>query len=557
MLFNSVEFLVFFVLVYGLYVALQGRYRWQNLLLLAGSYFFYGWWDIRFLFLIVITTVVDYNTALIIRNGTSTARHRLVSSLYLATASLLFLTLQWGAFDFSPVWIGDPPRLDLLGLFPRTLSGWSGFLLTSAALIGANLVYFAMLRLDREARARVALALSITVNLGILGFFKYYNFFADSFAVLSQNALGFTPDRFTLDIVLPVGISFYTFQSMSYTIDTFRRDVEPTESLVDFAAYLSFFPQLVAGPIERGKSLLPQFRRPRTLDWEQSRQGMWLIAWGMYKKVVIADNVAAIVNSTFGPFDGADPSSVIPDDGFRILVAVLAFAVQIYTDFSGYSDIARGTAKLMGFDIMVNFRLPYIAKDPSEFWQRWHISLSTWLRDYLYIPLGGNRAGPLGTYRNLMITMILGGLWHGAAWNFVIWGLYQGTILVLYRFFDERGWRLPDFKGKAFLKGVVMFGFVLYGWLIFRAQNLDTIGIFTLSIFGHPHGSPGAWADLKTLLFYAHPLVIFQFLQVRFATLDPMAKWPLLVRVAIWTFIIMSTLALAPSEGGEFIYFAF
>ena len=527
------------------------------MLLLAGSYFFYGWWDIRFLFLIVITTVVDYNTALIIRHGTSTTRHRALSSLYLMTASLLFLTLQWGALDFSPMWIGDAPNLDLLGLFPHTLSGWSGFLLTTAALVGANIVYFVMIRLEQDVRARVALALSITVNLGILGFFKYYNFFADSFAVLSENALGFTPDRFTLDIVLPVGISFYTFQSMSYTIDTFRRDVEPTESLIDFAAYLSFFPQLVAGPIERGKSLLPQFRRPRKLDWEQSRQGMWLIAWGMYKKVAIADNVAAIVNGTFGPYDGADPSSLVPDDGLRILVAVLAFAVQIYADFSGYSDIARGTAKLMGFDIMVNFRLPYIAKDPSEFWQRWHISLSTWLRDYLYIPLGGNRSGPLGTYRNLMITMILGGLWHGAAWNFVIWGLYQGTILVLYRFFDERGWRLPDFGGKGFLKGVVMFGFVLYGWLIFRAQNLDTIRIFTQSIFGHPHGSPDAWADFKTLLFYAHPLIIFQFLQVRFGTLDPMAKWPPLVRVAIWTFIIMSTLALAPSEGGEFIYFAF
>ena len=557
MLFNSVEFLVFFLVVFGLYRMFQGHYRVQNLLLLASSYFFYGWWDIRFLFLIVITTVVDYNTALIIRDGHSTVRQRAGSSAYLLAASLLFLTLDWAALDFSPLWTGEFPNLDVMGLFPRSLPGWRRFLLTAGALIGANLVYFVMIRLDRAARARLALALSITVNLGILGFFKYYNFFADSFAVLTQNALGFTPDRFTLEIVLPVGISFYTFQSMSYTIDTYRRDVEPTTSLVDFAAYLSFFPQLVAGPIERGKSLLPQFRRPRTLDWEQSRQGLWLIAWGLYKKVVIADNVAAIVNTTFGPYDGANPVTTVPDDGLRILVAVLAFAVQIYSDFSGYSDIARGTAKLMGFDIMLNFRLPYIAKDPSEFWQRWHISLSTWLRDYLYIPLGGNRGGPVGTYRNLMITMILGGLWHGAAWNFVLWGLYQGLILVLYRFLDERGWRLPEFTGKGVLKGFVMFGFVLYGWLIFRAQNASTIGVFTLSIFGHPHGSAEALADLRTLLFYAHPLIIFQFLQVRFGTLDPMSKWPLLVRVAVWTFIIMSILALAPSEGGEFIYFAF
>ena len=557
MLFNSVEFLVFFGVVYGLYLAFQGRYRVQNLLLLAGSYFFYGWWDIRFLFLIVITTVVDYNTALIIREGTSTTTQRIGSSLYLMAASLLFLTLQWGALDFSPLWIGDAPKLDLIGLFPHTLAGWSGFLLTSAALLGANLTYFVMLRLDRDARAKVALALSIIVNLGILGFFKYYNFFADSFAVLSESALGYTPDRFTLDIVLPVGISFYTFQSMSYTIDTYRRDVEPTRSLVDFAAYLSFFPQLVAGPIERGKNLLPQFRRARTLDWEQCRRGIWLVVWGLYKKVVIADNVAVIVNSTFGPYDGSDPSAVVPDDGLRILVAVLAFAVQIYADFSGYSDIARGTAKLMGFDIMVNFRLPYIAKDPSDFWQRWHISLSTWLRDYLYIPLGGNKGGPWGTYRNLMITMILGGLWHGAAWNFVIWGFYQGLILVLYRYFGERGWRLADFPGKVWFKGIVMFCFVLYGWLIFRAQNLDTIGIFTLSIFAHPHGSPEALADFRTLLFYAHPLIIFQALQVYFGTMNPMLNWRLPVRVAVWTFITMSILALAPSEGGEFIYFAF
>jgi D-alanyl-lipoteichoic acid acyltransferase DltB (MBOAT superfamily) len=557
MLFNSVEFLVFFVLVYGLYLTFQGRYRVQNLLLLAGSYFFYGWWDIRFLFLIVITTVVDYNTALIIREGTSTIRQRGLSSLYLMAASLLFLTFQWGALDFSPMWIGDAPKLDFLGLLPRTSSGWAGFLLTTAALVGANLVYFVMIRLERDVRAKVALALSIIVNLGILGFFKYYNFFADSFAVLSENALGYTPDRFTLEIVLPVGISFYTFQSMSYTIDTFRRDVEPTTSLIDFAAYLSFFPQLVAGPIERGKNLLPQFRRPRTLDWEQSRRGIWLVAWGLYKKVVIADNVAAIVNGTFGPYDGANPSGLVPDDGLRILVAVLAFAVQIYADFSGYSDIARGTAKLMGFDIMVNFRLPYIAKDPSDFWQRWHISLSTWLRDYLYIPLGGNRGGPWGTYRNLMITMILGGLWHGAAWNFVIWGFYQGLILVLYRYFDERGWRLPDFAGKDWLKGVVMFCFVLYGWLIFRAQNLETIGVFTEAIFLHPRGSAEAVADFRTLLFYAHPLIIFQALQVYFGTMNPMIKWPVLIRVAVWTFMIMSILALAPSEGGEFIYFAF
>lgn len=299
MLFNSVEFLFFFLFVYGLYLAFQGRYRVQNLLLLAGSYFFYGWWDIRFLFLIVITTVVDYNTALIIREGTSTSRQRGLSSLYLIAASLLFLTFQWGALDFSPMWIGDSPKLDLLGLFPRTLSGWAGFLLTTAALVGANLVYFVMIRLERDVRAKVALALSIVVNLGILGFFKYYDFFAASFAEL-LHLVGMNPDPLTLDILLPVGISFYTFQTMSYTIDIYRGKLEPTDSLIDFALFVSFFPQLVAGPIERARTLLPQIASPRRIDHDQVGAALWWILWGYFKKVVVADRMALIVDPVFG-----------------------------------------------------------------------------------------------------------------------------------------------------------------------------------------------------------------------------------------------------------------
>ncbi len=557
MLFNSLEFLVFFVLVYAAYRILSSNYRRQNLLILVASYFFYGWWDIRFLFLIVITTVVDFNTALIIRRGFTTVRERVISSTYLLCAALLFLTINWAAIDLGAVRSGSAPSVDWGNLLASEFGLLRGLLLPALAVVAANGAYFLLQRLTPQQRARTTLGLSIAANLMILGFFKYYNFFAQSFTALATSTFGITPDPFTLEIILPVGISFYTFQSMSYTIDSYRRDVEPTTSIVDFAAYLSFFPQLVAGPIERGKHLLPQFQRPRVITNAGIRRGMWLIAWGLYKKVVIADNLAAIVNTTFGPYDGNDPLHAIPDDGLRIAITILAFAVQIYADFSGYTDIARGTAKLMGFDIMVNFRLPYFSKDPSEFWQRWHISLSSWLRDYLYISLGGNRGGTLFTYRNLILTMVLGGLWHGAAWNFVFWGIYQGLILVLYRMFDQSGLRTPEFLGKDTLQRFTMFLLVLYGWLIFRSQNAYTIYAFSAAVFAHPHWSAQAMQDLKDLLFFAHPLVLFQVFQAAMKTQDPMARWPGFVRLSVWIFVILSIMALASSGKQEFIYFAF
>ena len=285
---------------------------------------------------------------------------------------------------------------------------------------------------------------------------------------------GMSADYATLNIILPVGISFYTFQSMSYTIDIYRRQLTPAKTFLDFALFVAFFPQLVAGPIERARNLLPQIERPRQINWAMVDAGLFLILWGFFKKVVIADNVGVYSDQVFDGYEGLH--------GIDVLVGVLAFTLQIYCDFSGYSDIARGLCKLMGFELMVNFKLPWFARNPSDFWARWHISLSTWLRDYLYIPLGGNRGGgAVATCRNLMITMLLGGLWHGASWNFLIWGLYHGLILVLYRLFETP---LQVFSPPAgtwsnrlstIFSIALMFSLGLVGWVIFRAESAEQI----------------------------------------------------------------------------------
>ena len=255
-------------------------------------------------------------------------------------------------------------------------------------------------------RRQFLVTASIVANLGILGLFKYAGFFAKSLVGLGAS-LGVEIPAFALDVVLPVGISFYTFQTLSYTIDIYRGTLKPTRRFLDFALFVAFFPQLVAGPIERASRLLPQVLQPRHVTWEKFGSGSWLILWGLFKKVVIADNLAFLVNAVYAT--DASPT------GWQVVAGTVAFAWQIYCDFSGYSDIARGLARLMGFELMVNFNLPYAARSPADFWRRWHISLSTWLRDYLYIPLGGNQGGALRTYRNLGLTMLLGGLWHGAA----------------------------------------------------------------------------------------------------------------------------------------------
>ena len=340
-------------------------------------------------------------------------------------------------------------------------------------IAGSTLLdYYVGLRLDAtvdRGRRKQWLAASLIGNLGALAFFKYFGFFVES-ASLALESLGVPASRLRLDIVLPVGISFYTFQTMSYTIDVYRGELKATRSLRDFALFVAYFPQLVAGPIERASRLLPQIINPRRVSLAQISNGLWLISWGLFKKVVIADNLAIIVDRTFSANSGAS--------GAEYLVAIYAFAYQIYCDFSGYSDIARGLAAIMGIDLMVNFNRPYLATDPRDFWRRWHISLSTWLRDYLYIPLGGSRGGVLTTYRALFMTMVLGGLWHGAKWTFVMWGVYHGLLLIVHRAWTERaGSRMPDsFLGTA-VSRVVMFHLICAGWLLFRADSLGQVGV--------------------------------------------------------------------------------
>ena len=322
-------------------------------------------------------------------------------------------------------------------------------------------------------RRKQVLVTAIAIDLTVLGFFKYFNFFADS-AVAILGSVGLHADPITLQLILPLGISFHTFQAMGYTIDVYRGRMEPTSHFTDFCLFIAFFPQMIAGPISLAYNLLPQVLRPRTIRLAQVNAGLFLILWGYFQKMVVADNLAVVANRVFDNYTGYN--------GADLLIGILAFTFQIFCDFAGYSDIARGLAKLMGFELVVNFKLPYFAINPSDFWARWHVSLSVWLREHLYIPLGGNRVAGWPTYRNLMLTMILGGLWHGASWNFVIWGCFHGAILVLYRLLNwDKDHANPWGRGArtypaVLLKMGFMFCLTLIGWVIFRARSVDQIG---------------------------------------------------------------------------------
>lgn len=319
---------------------------------------------------------------------------------------------------------------------------------------------------DSARRRRRLLLVSMSVNLGILAVFKYFGFFAESFASFLE-PIGLAPSSALTSIVLPVGISFYTFQTMSYTIDVYRGDLEPTKDIVLFATYVAYFPQLVAGPIERATRLLPQLDRMDGNDVTRAmrREGVWLILLGLVRKVVLADTLAPVVDTAFSDSDSLSSLSVA--------AGVVAFAIQIYGDFAGYTDIARGVSRLLGIELMENFTQPYLSRNITEFWRRWHISLSTWLRDYLYISLGGNRRGKARQYSNLMITMLLGGLWHGASWNFVIWGAIHGAMLAIHRMSggtpnENRPVTVGDVP-----KILGTFSVVCLGWIFFRAQSFS------------------------------------------------------------------------------------
>ncbi len=432
MLFNTIDFAIFLPIVFGLYWLLKTTgIRSQNFLLLLSSYFFYGWWDWRFLGLILFSTIVDFTIGIYLEK-TSAKRHRLA----------LLIT-------------------------------------------------------------------SLSINLGLLFFFKYFNFFLDNL----NSAFEFFGEPIGIraaQIVLPVGISFYTFQTLSYTIDIYRKKINASKDLIVFASFVSFFPQLVAGPIERASHLLPQFERERKFDYVSAISGLRQILWGLFKKVVIADNCARVVNSIF--------SNHAELDGSHLFIGALFFTFQIYGDFSGYSDIAIGTSRLFGFDLMKNFSFPYFSRDIAEFWRRWHISLSTWFRDYLYIPLGGSRGSLAKKIRNTFIIFIVSGFWHGANWTFIVWGalnaLYFLPLLLseknrinMHIVAHDRKYPTPKELGSMLLT----FSLTIFTWIFFRSENLGEALAYISGLFRNPHSYIELGIYLKHYQLF---LLLFFFLVV-------------------------------------------
>ena len=425
-------------------------------------------------------------------------------------------------------------------------------------LIGSTVVDFLVgLYLGRATdprRRKLALTLSLVFNLGMIGVFKYFGFFQASLVALGD-LVGWHFDPLTIRVVLPIGISFYTFMTISYVIDVYRREIPPTTHLLDFALFVAYFPHLVAGPILRASLLLPQIEQPRTITRQQITSGLWLIGWGCFQKMFVADNLAPLVDTVFGP--SATPT------GADVVVAAWAFAFQIYGDFAGYSNIARGTSRLMGIELNVNFRFPYFVVSPQAFWRNWHISLSTWLRDYLYIPLGGSREGRWKTQRNLMITMALGGLWHGAAWTFVLWGLYQGAVLVAARAIQQWAARAglvvrAGLSVPHVVLGVVMFHVTCLGWLIFRAESFDQLARF-VGLVIHDFRPTQATVDslLVPLLLIVAPLLPIHVFQARRDSEDAPLALPIVVRYALYAALFWLVLLWGDFEGAQFIYFQF
>lgn len=481
MLFNSVDFAIFLPIVFILYWFVTNKnLKSQNFLLVVASYVFYGWWDWRFLSLILFSTIVDY-------------------------------TVGWKLKDEAS-----------------------------------------------PTKRKALLWTSILVNLGFLGFFKYYNFFLENFIeVFSLFGSKFSAQ--SLNIILPVGISFYTFQTLSYTIDVYKRKLEPTKDFVAFAAFVSFFPQLVAGPIERATQLLPQFYKKRTFEYSKAVDGMRQILWGLFKKVVIADNCAEFANQIFNNSAGLDSGTLV--------LGALFFTFQIYGDFSGYSDIAIGTSRLFGFNLMRNFNFPYFSRDIAEFWRRWHISLSTWFRDYLYIPLGGSRGGTWMKVRNTFIIFIVSGFWHGANWTFIIWGALNALyFLPLLLTNNNRNNLETVAAGKLFpnLKEIGMmaltFGLTVLAWIFFRADNLEHAMQYIGDIFGNPKGlaSLGSYWKYRSVLLLITIFMLVEWLgrEGQYAIAELGLKWKRPLRYLMYYAIIVAILAFGGKEQ-EFIYFQF
>lgn len=482
MLFNSLDFAIFLPLVYSIYWFILGKNRkGQNILLLIASYIFYGWWDWRFLGLILFSTVVDY----------------------------------------------------LIGI------GLDGE--------------------DRQPRRKMLLLVSVLVNLGFLAYFKYFNFFLENINGLFS-FMGTDISIRSLEIVLPVGISFYTFQTLSYSIDVYRKNLEPTKDFLVYSAYVSFFPQLVAGPIERATRLLPQFLKDRKFNYLNIVDGLRQILWGLFKKVVIADSCAVYANLIF---DNASSYS-----GSTLFLGAIFFAFQIYGDFSGYSDIAIGVAKLFGFDLMRNFAFPYFSRDVAEFWRRWHISLTSWFRDYLYIPLGGSRGGIWKTIRNIFIIFLISGIWHGANWTFISWGLINAVYFLPLMLMNRNrenlatvaeGKIIPSLK--ELLQMALTFSLTVFAWIFFRAKDLHQLAlilteVLSPSFFTIPYFF-GRIKALYTILW----VVVFIFLEwigreKEYAIQDLGKEWKPVYRWLLYYGLVYVILIFGGPEQ-QFIYFQF
>jgi D-alanyl-lipoteichoic acid acyltransferase DltB (MBOAT superfamily) len=473
MLFNSLQFFLFFIIVYSLYLALS--HRWQNRMLLVASYLFYGAWSWKFLFLILTSTLLDYNCGL---------------KIY---------------------------------------------------------------KTQDRGRKKLFLFFSICGNLTILGFFKYYNFFAHNLQSL-LSYFGFSFQPLFLNIILPVGISFYTFQTMSYTIDVFRGELQPARNFFDYALYVSFFPQLLAGPIERATLLLPQILSPRKVSLEKFSAGCYLIFWGLFQKMFIADNLARIVDPVF--------TSTSPSSGVNVLMAVFAFAFQILCDFAGYSNIARGLGKCLGFDIIINFNLPYFSTSLTEFWRRYHISMSSWFRDYVYTPLVINKRdwGVGGVLYALFISFVVIGLWHGAEWKFVLFGLLQGVVisgeLLTRKARKKLSKRLPAWS-TTILGIAFTFGFFSCSCLFFRAQSVPGALFMIRDLVGNFSRDAASFGMLKDSLFYIWPLIAVQCLQYRKNDLLAVLTLPAWMRGIIYFAMYYLLVAYGVEGGKEFIYFQF
>ena len=477
MLFNSLDFAVFLPIVFALYwFVTNHNLKLQNALIVAASYVFYGWWDWRFLSLIIFSTLVDYSIGRRLKNE------------------------------------------------------------------------------QKQSTRKILLWTSIIVNLGFLGFFKYYNFFLDNF-IAAFSLFGQEIQPNTLNIILPVGISFYTFQTLSYTIDVYKKKLEPTEDFIAFSAFVCFFPQLVAGPIERATNLLPQFYKKRTFEHDRALDGMRQILWGLFKKIVIADNCAEYANLIFNNYQDYN--------GGTLLLGAIFFTFQIYGDFSGYSDIAIGTSRLFGFDLKQNFATPYFSRDIAEFWRRWHISLSTWFRDYLYIPLGGSRGGTWMKVRNTFIFLV-SGFWHGANWTFIMWGglnaLYFLPLLLLKRNRTNlgvvaEGRVLPSLR-ELFQMGIT-FLLTVVAWVFFRSDSLNQAFEIIYSIITLKEGNSYFLNPISNQSILKEIVLILFLLLIEYASLKINKDNNSFIFIQIVILAIMVTLLAPPTSDLSFIYFQF